>query len=155
MDNIIRTCNLTVKFSKVIFNIKIYEKFGEKHFPPLILLDFHSNYSEKIDQYKSKLIVVDWHCSRHKLKLIGANLLLPPHFMHKIGLQISLSLCWIVTAVGVIFLFFVFSFLVFFFFEFLLSGEQKEEVFHIWCRLFWLWVFFYGANIEETKKQHK
>ena len=27
MKNIIKTCNLTVRFSKFTFNIKIYEKF--------------------------------------------------------------------------------------------------------------------------------
>ena len=30
MKNIIRTYNLTVRFSKFTFNTKIYEKFGKK-----------------------------------------------------------------------------------------------------------------------------
>ena len=92
MDNIIKNSNTTIRLLKVISNIKMYEEFGEKHFLPQFQLDFHSNYSEKIDQHKTKLIGVDWSCSRHKSKLINVNLLLPPHFMHKIGLQISLSL---------------------------------------------------------------
>ena len=153
---IIKIFYSTIKLSKVISNIKMYEEFVEKHFLPQFWLDFHSNYSEKIDQHKSKLIGVDWSCSRHKSKLINVNLLLPPHFMHKIGLQISLSL-FVFDCYGCgcsCFVFFWFLFFCFFF-EFLLSGEQKEEVFHFWCRLFWLWVFFYGVNIEETKKQHK
>ena len=44
MKNIIRTCNLTVKFSKFTLNIEIYREFGEKLFKLLIYLLFCVNF---------------------------------------------------------------------------------------------------------------
>ena len=51
MKNIIRTCNLIVKFSKFTLNIEIYEKFGERlcsKICPQKILEFKNKKNIKI-----------------------------------------------------------------------------------------------------------
>ena len=82
MKNIIKTCNLTVKFSKFTFNIEIYEEFVEFLFK---LIEIY----EEFIKFLFKLIWRETLFNRHPNSFSHGIILHQALHHHKIQFQIN------------------------------------------------------------------